>query len=86
MNVKIEVKSSEIAQKNVRGKDGKEFVIREQEGWVDLGDAYPQKVRLSLEQGKEAYAPGRYALDQKSLYIDRFGQLKLGRPRLVPAA
>lgn len=86
MNVAIEVKSSDIAQKTVRGKDGKDYVIREQEGWVDLGKAYPQQIRISLEQGKEAYAPGRYALAPESLYVDRFGQLKLGRPRLVPSA
>ncbi|MEX2151284.1 MAG: single-stranded DNA-binding protein [Steroidobacteraceae bacterium] len=86
MQVTIEIKVTDVSQKTVRSKDGKEYVIREQDGWVDLGEAYPQKIRISLEQGKQAYAIGRYQVSEKSLYVDRFGQLKLGRLRLDQAA
>jgi len=83
MQVNIEVKSVALEQKTVTGKDGKQYVIREQDAWVDLGKAYPQAVRLSIELGKEAYRPGNYALDPSCLYIDRFGKLSLGRLRLI---
>lgn len=86
MNVKIEVKSNMVDQKTVKGKDGKEYIIREQAGWVDLGKAYPQEIRIPVEQGKDAYPSGHYAMDPSCLYVDRFGRLSLGRLRLVPAA
>jgi hypothetical protein len=83
MNVRIEVKSAVVDQKTIRGKDGKEFVIREQCGYVDLGKPYPQEIRIPVEQGKEAYPPGDYVMDPHCFYVDRFGKLSLGRLRLV---
>lgn len=52
MEVRIEVKSAAVYQKTVRGKDGKEYVIREQSGYVDLGRPYPQEIRIPVEQGQ----------------------------------
>lgn len=86
MQVKIEVRSPAIDQKTVKGKDGKEYVIREQSGWIDLGKAYPQEVRIPVEQGKDAYPAGHYAMDPSCLYVDRFGKLSLGRLRLIPSS
>lgn len=82
----IEVRSTNVTQKTVRGKDGKEYVIREQVGWIDLGKAYPQEVRIPVENGKEAYPPGKYDMDPSCIYVDRFGKLSLGRLRLIRAA
>lgn len=85
MNAKIEIKSSAILEKTVRSKGGKEFLIREQTGWIDLGKDYPQEIRVPIEQGNHAYQPGEYAIDPACLYVDRFGKLTLGRLRLSPA-
>lgn len=85
MQVKIEVKSTDVTQKTVRGKNGKEYVIRDQAAWVDLGKVYPQEIRVPVELGKEPYPPGRYVSDPSCLYVDRFGNLSLGRLRLTPA-
>jgi hypothetical protein len=86
MKVEVEIKSQEISQKTVHGKDGKVYVIREQHGWVNLGDEYPQKLKIPLEEGAGAYLPGQYLMSPKCLYVDRFGRLSLGRLNLVPAS
>jgi hypothetical protein len=84
LEIIIEVKSGAVSEKTVRGKDGREYLIREQAGWVDLGKPYPQEVRISLERGQEGYAAGEYLMDQSCLYVDRYGKLSLGRLKLVP--
>jgi len=86
MNIRIEIKSAEVVQKTIKGKDGKEYLIREQSGWIDLGKAYPQEVRISLDQGMEPYLVGQFVLDRSSLYVDRYGKLTLGRLKLKAAA
>jgi hypothetical protein len=83
MSFLIEIKSTAIQEKNVRSKEGKEYLIREQSGWAHLGKDYPQEVRVPLEAGKPAYAPGTYAIEPGCLYVDRFGRLTLGRLRLT---
>jgi len=77
-------KSTAIQEKNVRSKEGKEFLIREQIGWAYIGKDYPQEIRVPIEPGKTAYAPGNYDIDPSCIYPDRFGKLHLGRLRLCP--
>jgi hypothetical protein len=84
LEIIIEVKSGAVSEKTVRGKDGREYLIREQGGWVDLGKPYPQEVRISLERGQEGYAAGQYLMDESCLYVDRYGKLSLGRLKLIP--
>jgi hypothetical protein len=85
LEVPIEVKSVEVMQKTVRGnKDGKEYLIRSQTGWADLGKDYPQEIQIPLGAGQEPYPQGKHRLDPACLYIDRFGNLSLGRARLLP--
>ena len=87
MNMKleifVEVKSGNVSEKTIKSKDGREYLIREQVGWADLGKEYPQEIRIPLEKSQEAYAPGRYVIDPGCLYVDRFQTLSLGRIRLV---
>ena len=85
IEIPIEVKSTELMQKTVRGKkDGKEYVIREQTGWIDVGKDYPQEIRIPIEIGKEAYPKGKYLMDPSCVYIARYQTLSLGRLRLIP--
>jgi hypothetical protein len=85
MNVKIEIKSADVVQRAGTGKDGKPYAFREQTGWLDTGDEYPQKVRIPVEPGKAPYPPGRYVMDPSCLYVGKFNKLSLGRLRLIPA-
>ena len=86
MQIKIEVKSDHVETKTVRRKiDGKEYHICEQGGWIDLGKAYPQEVRIPIEEKQPPYPAGRYVMDPTCVYVDRFGKLMIGRLRLLPA-
>lgn len=84
IEILVEVKSGNVAEKTIKSKrDGREYLIREQVGWADLGKEYPQEIRIPLEKSQEAYAAGRYQIDPACLYVDRFQTLSLGRIRLV---
>jgi len=84
LEINIEVKSGGVFEKTVRGKDGREYLIREQYGWVDLGKPYPQEVRISLDRAQDPYSAGEYVMDRSCLYVDRYGKLSLGRLKLLP--
>lgn len=86
IEIPVEVKSTDIFQKTVRSKrDGKEYTIREQTGWVDMGKDYPQEIRIPIETGKDAYPKGKYLMDPSCLYVARYQTLSLGRLRLIAA-
>jgi hypothetical protein len=86
LEIAVEVKHADVIEKAVRGRtDGREYLIREQLGYVDTGKPYPQEVRIPVETGREPYAVGKYLVDPTCLYVDRYGKLSLGRVKLVPA-
>jgi len=81
----IEITSHDIEEKRGTSKQGTPYVIREQLGYVDLGQTYPVGIRVPLDKTAPPYTPGRYMVDNDSLYVDRYGKLSLGRLRLKPA-
>jgi hypothetical protein len=81
----IEVKSPGVTEKTVKGKDGREYLIREQMGWADIGKPYPMEIRIPLAPVSEPYSAGKYLIDPSCLYVDRFGKLSLGRLKLIQA-
>jgi len=87
MQVLIEIESAELAiKRGVSQKTGKEYCIREQSGYLKLPDfKYPQRFKFALEDDAQPYAAGNYTLDPVSLWVNQYGELKLGRVRLLPA-
>ncbi|GHU14813.1 hypothetical protein FACS189441_5370 [Betaproteobacteria bacterium] len=92
MSIKVEIKSAEVEVKSgTSNRTGKPYSIREQVGWGFFVDShgkpqpYPQRIRLTIEDGEEPYAPGTYQLAPSSFYPDRFGQLSC-RAKLQPIA
>ena len=83
-DVPVEVKSADVELKRGTSKAGKPYEIREQHAYINLGKAYPVEFRFSLDEGRAAYSPGNYIVDPSCLYVDRYGQLALGRIRLLP--
>lgn len=90
--IQIEVKSAEVQTKTgTSSKTGKAYQIAEQEAWGHFADQhgkphpYPQKIRLTLEDGRAPYPVGTYTLAPESLYPDRFGQITI-RAKLKPIA
>lgn len=85
--MKIEIKSADIQNKSGTSKQGKPYSINEQTAYVHLeGKAYPVEMRFALQDGAGAYAPGFYVPTDASFFVDRFGQLSLGRLTLSPVA
>lgn len=82
--MKIEVQTSHVDEfSGVSNRTGKPFTIRKQEAWAHLpGEPYPRAIAIPLGRDQEPYAPGTYALDPRSFYVDKFGSLSL-RPALV---
>jgi hypothetical protein len=86
LEVPIEIKSSVITQKTVRGKrDGKEYLIRTQTAWADLGKDYPQEIEVPISDGQQPYPEGKFHVDPASLRVDRYNQLSIGRLKLIAA-
>lgn len=84
--INIEIKSQETRTKSGVSKKGKPYSITEQFGWVTLANGETRRVVIALEDGALPYASGRYELHRDSLYVDGFGQLALGRLKLVPVS
>lgn len=82
--IPVEVQSAQLDVKRGIGKSGKPYEIREQHAYINLGKTYPVEFRFSLDTDREPYAPGNYFVDPNCLYVDRYGQLSLGRVRLLP--
>jgi hypothetical protein len=89
--IKIEIKTAAIAIKSgIAAKTGRPYEIREQQAWAFLHDIdgkpsdYPIGIRISLQKDQNPYEPGIYILLPASLYVDKFGQLALGRIALRP--
>ncbi|APY15762.1 DNA-binding protein [Brucella sp. 10RB9212] len=82
--IKIEVPSNEINERSGTRADGSKWTMRSQEIYVDVGDKYPAKSSISLEDGQAAYAAGFYTLAPNSFRTGEYGRLELNR-RIVLA-
>ena len=86
MKLIFEVHSTFINERTGKSRSGNDYKMREQEAWVQIGEApYPQKTKLMLDEGQAAYAPGKYQLHERSFSIGRYDSLEC-RPFLVPLA
>jgi len=78
--MKIEVVNTEVKQKTVRSKEGKEYTFYTQEAFFhDEVSPYPSRMLVPVDSLSSAYSVGFYALGDRSLYVDRFGNLALAR-------
>jgi hypothetical protein len=84
--LKVEVKEAKVFSRDVtRKRDGKVFHFRVQAGYAHIpGKPYPVEFEIGLGTEQEPYAPGFYTVGSESLYVDRYGQLNLGRLVLEP--
>jgi hypothetical protein len=83
--IPIEVKSTNVQEKRGTSREGKQFHIREQSAYLDAGKAYPVEIKVPLDESAPPYPPGNYLVDPQCLYVDRYGQLALGRLKLMPS-
>lgn len=72
--MRFEVKTTECAVKAGVSAKGRPYEIREQTAYMHTPDEV-RKVRVSLGQGQEPYAPGWYGIDHRSFGVDQYGAL-----------
>jgi hypothetical protein len=85
--MRIVVESSDVVEKSGKKKDGSNFSLRIQEGWVYLGRAHPERIELPLWEEDKPYSVGEYTLDPSSFIVNRYNNLELKRSlKLSPAA
>lgn len=85
--IKVEIKPSQAQYTTRSGvsRQGKPYSLNEQLCYVDLGNEYPVLVKITLDDGQPAYAPGLYTVHLSSFKVGQFGSLMIDRLRLVPA-
>lgn len=81
--MRIEVKSTATTTKSGTSAKGKPYSINEQEAWVDMTNGERRKLKVALEDGGKPYPLGFYELDDESFTVNQYGNLEIGRLRLV---
>lgn len=76
----------EVMGPDVEERRGDGWTSRKQTAYVHLPDkAYPQEIKIRLEDGQAPYPKGNYTLAPESIYIDKYKSLAIGA-KLVPLA
>jgi len=86
MSLKLifEIHSTFVNERTGKSAKGRDYKLREQEAWVQIGDApYPQKTKIMLDEGQAPYAVGKYQLHDRSFSIGQYDSLQCS-PVLVP--
>lgn len=84
MAIVIEIESPRLTtKKGTSTRTGKEYQIHEQAALMFKdGSKYPDKIKVTVQDGESAYQPGRYVFSDDSYQVSRFGAPEL-RPVLV---
>ena len=80
--IKIEIfkEDERVEIRTSRAKDDKPArSFYEQTAYAYLGGKFPTQMRISMEQGQEAYAAGLYTLHSSSYVVNNFGAMELKR-------
>lgn len=87
MSILIEIENTQIVERSgVSERTKKPYTIREQQALMFReGERYPERIKISLDEGASAYQPGRYTLHPSSFSVSRFGAMQV-RPLLVRVA
>lgn len=94
--LKIEVKEAKVHSEEIKpstkpgAKQFQPFMKFTQPAYVHTYDQagnlqpYPQSFRIGMEKDQPAYPVGFYELHPRCIYVDRNGNLAVGRLHLVP--
>ena len=87
MSILIEIENTKIAERSgFSERTKKPYTIREQNALMFReGERYPERIKITLDEGASAYPPGRYTLHPSSYSVSRFGVMQV-RPLLVRVA
>jgi hypothetical protein len=79
MGLKVVVLNTQWEEKKT--KNGVSYGV--QRVGLDTGDGYRAPFRVSIEAG-QPYPVGEYTIDPASFVVNQYGDLGLGRVRLLP--
>uniref|UniRef100_A0AAU8B5L8 DNA-Binding protein G5P n=1 Tax=Dulem virus 52 TaxID=3145763 RepID=A0AAU8B5L8_9VIRU len=68
----------------VSQKTGKDWFIRTQEAYIDLGGQFPVMVKIPLQKDQVPYGVGFYVVHPSSFKISGYADLQVGDIVLVP--
>lgn len=68
----------------VSQKTGKDWFIRTQEAYIDLGGQFPVMVKIPLAKDQVPYGVGNYILHPTSFKVSGYADLQVGDIVLVP--
>ncbi|EBR8158743.1 DNA-binding protein [Salmonella enterica subsp. enterica serovar Newport] len=79
--IKIEIKPSQVAVDERTGKsdNGKDWVSREQKGYIFLGGDYPELFVIPLAEGQPPYEAGFYELTEQCITVGKYHKLSYSR-------
>lgn len=87
MAIVIEIENAQITTRSgTSERTGKPYTIREQQALMFReGERYPERIKVTLDEGMSAYPPGLYTLSDASFSVSRFGAMQV-RPLLLRIA
>lgn len=86
MQLRIEVRSTEVKERSGVSKAGKPYTMREQMVRAEMANGDVRNFSVVLPDKAAAYPPGIYAVHASSFEVNRFGSLEVGRLALAPVA
>ena len=69
----------------VSQKTGKDWYIRNQEAYIDLGGQFPVMVKIPLQKDQIPYGPGNYYVHPSSFRVSGYSDLQVSDIVLVPS-
>jgi len=81
--MKIRIKSDAVITESRRDAQGGTFETFHQEALL-CGDEEIKRFRLRVEAPSKGYAAGEYTLGSESITVNKYGNLELAKPVLVP--
>ncbi len=75
----IVIKTQAATLKKIERNGKPTLFFNEQLAAIETGEDFPRPFKLTLKEGQQPYAPGRYQLDASSLEVGDFDSLKIGR-------
>ncbi len=85
--LRVEIQSTDVDEFSGTSKAGRPFHIRKQQAYLfRLGEKYPDRFQLRLEDHQQPFEPGHYTVDLSSVRISRYGDLEFGTVKLIPVS
>ncbi|MDH3001575.1 DNA-binding protein [Chelonobacter oris] len=84
--LKVQVfESSKVEERSgVSQKTGKNWIIRTQEAYINLGGQFPVQIKLRLQGEQLPYLAGFYYVHPQSFKVNAYHDLQVGDIVLIP--